>query len=206
MRVSATTLEQFRLYMTEDWMEEASLIANIKGEFRSTPQIELGQAYHSIIEDPDRYLVPGGFSCRGFSFDMEHVRPALDLVDRRGVFEVKGTIEIDGVTLVGRADHVFGASIHEFKTTTGTFDPDKYLNSVQWRVMGLIFEPRVITYHVFCLVDSPNGVIALKSVETMNVYPYPAMREDVTRLVREFRAYVVAKGLDGVLRARQAAA
>lgn len=192
--------------MTEDWMDEGALVASIKGEFRTTPQIEIGQAYHSIIEDPDRYLVPGGFSCRGFSFDREHVQPALDLIDRRGVFEVKATMEMDGNTIVAQADHLCGVRLSEFKTTTSQFNPEKYLDSVQWRLMGLIFQPRIITYHVFCLADSPSGVIALKSVESLNVFPYAEMRADCLRLVRDFRDYVVSKGLDGVLRARQEAA
>ena len=61
--------------------------------------------------------------------------------DYRGVFEAKGTRQLGNVTLVTKADHLYGAHLSEFKTTFNSFDAEKYLQSVQWRVMSLVFEP-----------------------------------------------------------------
>jgi hypothetical protein len=59
---------------------------------------------------------------------------------------------------------------------------------------------------VFCLHEATNGVIELKSVERLPLYPYPQLHADCVDLVTEFSLFVKSKGLDGVLRARQEAA
>jgi hypothetical protein len=106
MRASATTLQSFYLYLTEEWMTEASLIESIKGVYVPTPQMELGTAWHAVLETPETYRVPGGYRCRGYAFDDATMNPLLALIDRRGVFEVKGTVEFDGHTLVAQADQL----------------------------------------------------------------------------------------------------
>ena len=95
----------------------------------------------------------------------------------------------------------------ETKTTTSSFDFDKYAGSCQWRFMVDAFGPAYVTYHVFCLAESTqNGVISLRSVESFRLYPYPALHEDCVALVASFADYVTAKGLAPLLDARQAAA
>lgn len=203
IRVSATQLESFRLYLTEDWMEEASLLATLKGEFTPTPAVRLGHAYHSVLETPERYRRPGGYACEGFTFDETTMRPMLDLIDRRGVFEVKATKAFGPVTLVAQADQLVGAHLYEFKTTGSSFDPDKYLASAQWRVMALVFEPLAITYRVAQLDDHGNGVAELKALEHVTVYPYAGLEQEMRDLTRRFVDYVTLRGLDGFLRERQ---
>jgi hypothetical protein len=72
--------------------------------------------------------------------------------------------------------------------------------------MADAFQPTAITYRVFCLSEATNGVIELRGIESFNLYPYPGLHADCQRLVRQFADYVEAKGLAGVLNARQAAA
>lgn len=190
----------------QEWMSESDLIDTICGKFVPTRPVQIGKAYHSVLEDPDRYLVPGGFTCDQFGFDLEAVQPMLNLIDRRGVFEVKTTREVlPGVIVVAKADHLIGTRIDEFKTTLSSFAAEKYLDSIQWRMMALLFEASAVTYHVATLDDHENGVVSLKGVDSLTVYPYPALEEDCQALLREFVGYVVAKKLDGILRARQEA-
>jgi hypothetical protein len=206
MRISTTTLESYRLWRQDDqdWMAEDDLIASIKGLWVPTHKAELGTAFGKILEDPDRYLVPGGFECRGFGFDRDVIEPCLSVIDRRGVFEAKGVRTYDGLDVVAKADQLLGTELKEFKTTLGTFDADKYLESYQWRYMADIFQPSMITYHVFCLFESEqNGVIELRSIESVNLYPYDGVHEDCVALVRDFAQYVTVRGLDGLLRERQ---
>ena len=208
LRISTTTLESFRLFMQpdQDWMSEDDMIATIKGEFTPTPAIKLGLAYGRILEAPDRFKVKGGYQCGDYGFAESTIAPALALIDRRGVFEAKATKEYGDCVVVAKADHLLGSHLTEFKTTCSSFAIDKYLESCQWRFMVDLFEPSIVTYHVFCLDDHENGVAELRSIESFNVYPYSALHADCADLVREFRSYVVAKGLDGLLRARQEAA
>jgi hypothetical protein len=208
MRISTTTLESFRLWSDpeQDWMTEQSLIDTIEGKFTPTPAVLLGQAFGLVLEDPDRYLVPGGYHCKGFSFDGSTVEPCLALIDRRGIFEAKAVRSYGAIDVVAKADHILGAHLSEFKTTSSTFNFDKYEASCQWRFMVDIFQPLKVTYHVFLLDDHENGVAELKGIESFNLYPYAKLHEDCCDLLGRFVDYVTVKGLDGLLRERQKAA
>lgn len=208
MRISTTTLESFRLFMHPDqeWMSEDELIASIKGVWQPTPKVLLGSAFGKVIADPWPYAVSGGYRCDGLYFPSDVVEPCLQVTDPRGIYEAKATKQYGDCTVVAKADHILGVQLSEYKTTLSTFDVEKYLASYQWRFMAEIFEPKVITYHVFCLSEDPSGRIGLRGIETFNVFPYPNLHEDCAALVRQFREYVTARGLDELLRARQAAA
>jgi hypothetical protein len=205
VRISATTLESFRLFMTPDqeWMTEASLIDTIRGVFQPTQAVRLGQAFGRVLEDPDKYLVPGGYACDDYGFALSTIEPCLALINRRGLFEVKGTKVYGDCTVVAKADHLYGAHLSEFKTTGSSFNFEKYADSCQWRFMVDIFQPSKVTYHIFEMDDHDNGVAELKNIHSFDLYPYPKLHEDCAQLVEEFAAYVTAKGLDGLLRERQ---
>lgn len=195
MRISATTLDTFRLYMDEDWMPERDLLASIRRERQATHEMALGTAFGQVLADPDAYRARGGYRCEvdgeTFDFGDDVMGPALDAVGPRGVFEAKATGTYRGHTVATKADHVYGAELHEFKTTTSSFDIDKYLAAYQWRFMADIFRPARITYTVFCLFESAqNGTIELRGIERFTVAPYPGMRLECESLVRRFVDYV----------------
>lgn len=208
MRISTTTLESFRLFMEpeQDWMTEEALVATIKGEFRSTPQIDLGLAFGRVLEEPERWRVRGGYRSGVYTFDDATMAPAFALIDRRGIFEAKGQKRYGDCDVVAKADHLLGAHLSEFKTTTSTFNFEKYADSCQWRFMVDIFGPVQVTYHVFLLEDHENGVASLRGVESFNLFPYAELHQDCRALLQQFTSYVTAKGLDGLLRDRQRAA
>lgn len=209
MRISTTTLESFRLYMEpeQEWMTEADILATIRGDFRTTPQIELGLAFERVLEDPDKHRVLGGYHCEVgqnvYTFDNDTMERPLALIDRRGVFQVKTLKSYDGIDVVSKADQIVGVQINEFKTTTSTLDVEKYLKSYQWRYMLDAFGAKVVTYHVFCLDDHENGVVEVRDIHTFNVFPYPALTQDCRDLLHLFVQFVMVKGLDGLLRRRQ---
>jgi hypothetical protein len=205
MRVSATLLESFRLFMQpeQEWMTEEALIASINGEFVTNPDIERGLALGRILADPAKFTVPGGYCYRGLTFDAATMAPALALIDRRGLFEVKTQKVYGDVVVVSKADHLLGVHLSEFKGTTGSFDFDKYFASAQWRFMADAFEAKLVTYRVFRLDDHENGVVEIRDIENFQVFPYPELTRDCEALVDQFVGYVRAKGLDDVLRLQQ---
>jgi hypothetical protein len=209
VRISATTLESYRLWRhpEQEWMSEQDLQNTIRGVFVPNHKISLGQAFGRVLEDPDRYAVPGGFRIvaneEPFAFGRDVLEPCLALIDRRGVFEAKAQKAYGDVDVVSKADHLLGAHLREFKTTLSSFDVSKYLDSCQWRYMADAFEPSRITYHIFCLDEAKNGVVSLKDIHTFNLFPYADLHQDCCELLREFCVYVTACGLDAVLRQRQ---
>jgi hypothetical protein len=208
MRISATTLESYRLWRdpNQEWMSEEELRDSILGIWTPNHKVELGSAFGQVLEDPDRYLVAGGYRCGAFAFGRDVIDPCLAVIDRRGVFEAKAVKAYDDIDVVSKADHVLGAHLSEFKTTLSSFDVTKYMDSYQWRFMADAFQPTRITYHVFCLAEAPNGVIELKDIHSFNLFPYANLHQDCADLLREFCGYVTARGLDAHLRDRQAAA
>lgn len=216
MRISCTTLESFRLWSQpeQEWMSEQDLLDTIAGKFEGNHKVWLGQAFGAVLEHPELYRVPAGYRVAGlrgcpetFEFADAVMAPALALIDRpRTIFEAKASEMYDGHQVVAKADQLNGAHLIETKTTLSTFDFDKYAASCQWRFMLDIFGAVRCTYHVFCLSEDQAGVIDLKSVETFNLFPYTGLRNDCGLLVREFAAYVDAKGLRPMLEARQVAA
>lgn len=187
----------------QDWMTEDELIATIRGEFVPNHKVLLGMAFGKVLESPEQFKVSGGYKHGEFFFSLDMMAPALAEIDRRGIFEVKAQRLYGECVVVCKADHVLGAHLSEFKTTLSTYDADKYAESCQWRFMADILKPSLITYRVFCLSEDTAGIIDLRSIETMNLYPYQSLHQDCCDLVGEFKDYVTRKGLDGLLRERQ---
>jgi hypothetical protein len=208
MRISATILESFRRMLNEEEeladQIESDLIAKLKGEFVWTPEMRLGSAYHAILERPQRAL-SGYYEADGFQFEPVTVEAMLEQLFPGGTFEAKTTREIlvpgfGFVTLVAKADHLYGADLDEFKTTLGSFDAETYTESYQWRMMALLFEPVRINYRVALLsADRQTGIIGLRSIEQVQVYPYPDLERDVRNMVKEFCHYARTKGLESYL-------
>lgn len=198
IRVSATLLETYRLYATTEWMKEADLAAAIRGEVSPTPAMALGRAYHAVLERPQRSLTDECYERWGWRFDRTAVETMLDKLGP-GVFEAKATRELAGVRLVAKADHLSGLHLSEIKTTLDSPNLDKYLDSYQWRVMALLFQPQIITYHVAHLEPGGDGY-TLRSIDSINMYPYTDLEWDCRELLAHFLDYVHARGLEEHLR------
>ncbi len=202
MRISVTTLEAYRLFMDGDWMAEEDLIATIKGVSAKTDKIAVGNAFHSILEDPEKYRFDQepfdyGYACGGLKFWGPTVEELLQKIDRRGIPELKTTRNYGGVTVVGKADHIVGTHIDEYKTTKN-FDADKYLESYQWRFLLDIFGAKSLMYHVASVSPSDEDVI-IRDIASMPVYPYPALHDDCCGLLVKFLGYISARNLGSYL-------
>lgn len=208
MRISTTAIESYRLFMQpeQEWMTEQSLIDSILGKFVPNQAVLIGSAFGHILETPDPFRVPGGYEYRAQFFSDATMAPALALMDRRAVYEAKATKRYGRCDVVAMADQLLGSQLIEHKTTLSTFDFDKYADSYQWRFMVDIFEPSVVTYHVFLLHEERDGSISLKGTETFNLYPYAGLHQDCCALLRDFVSFVELRGLAGYLRERQLAA
>jgi len=224
LRISATLLESFRLFYAGDafphdeakakvddcycencW--EARLIAAIKGAYvPQTVNMRVGHAYHYLLEHPQLSL-EGVYERNGFRFAPSAIEAVLERLTPGGVFETKVarsigvTREGDQLVLVSKADHIAGLHISEFKAPLGgSFDAEKYMDSYQWRVMMMLYEANMVTYHIACLKEVDDDVLTLKSIDSMNLFPYPTLESDVKLLVRELLRYVRTMGLDSYLR------
>lgn len=212
LRISVTTLESFRLYLTEEWKPESELLDEIRGEFKATPKMLLGRSGHCAMEGRFAHEDPGGHLCYGFRWPRAVVTECREAFRSGGVPEVKveKVLSINGedVTLVGKADRLIGTEIVEHKFTLSTFNAERYQDSMQWRSYMLLFQPSVVLYTVFCVSEgkAERGVstLALRDIHRLGFYPYPAVEGDVRELLVRFIEYVDLRGLRGYLQPRAA--
>jgi hypothetical protein len=213
MRVSTTTLESFCLTMDpeNESATEQELVATILGRWAGNANTERGYAFGQILEYPDKYRTPAGFTVpvsrdglKKVTFETGWVEACLSCVSREGIFEVKAAKPyFDNIDVVAKVDQLEGRRVREFKNTTSTFDFDKYERSMQWRYYLDVFDLDVVTYQVFELSESSSGVLDLRNVHEFNLYAYPQLHADCESVLRDFQAYVRRRGLEHVLLERQ---
>ena len=184
LRVSATDIDQLRYFRGEDEMELAELIARLKHLMPSSEAMEAGTALHLALEN----AIPGDFDrlqADGFTFTFEtDAEIALPVIR-----EMKATREylIDDVqvTLVGKVDAIHGRRIDDHKFTA-KFDPDRYLDSYQWRIYLEVFGADTFRWNIFEAREDSNKSYVIRNMHPLTMHRYPGMGADVERELGEF--------------------
>lgn len=208
LRISTTTLEQYRRLVATEWGDEAELIASIRGEpFKPSWQMEAGTAWHSVLEAPRSHErwddatdhESGAYYQSGdYTFNAAHVAKALEHIGR-GLWEVKATREIEGALIVAKADHVRGTLLQDNKTKFSTIDPRDYEPALQWRFYLLIHDAACLRYNLFAFSEPKDGYCALRDIVSFKFWPYPALEADCRQWVRRFIDWADSRGLLGYL-------
>jgi len=201
MRVSVTTLENFRRYMAglcwcaEECTCEASLIASIRGEFRPLPRMEAGSRFHKAIETCD-YTGFDGQSVVDALLLADYGRVAEPLAEHRGIHEGKFTASIAGVLVVGKFDYLNRGVAYDWKTTDKSAGGD-YTDSLQWRMtLAALPEVTLFRYETFQLKAEEGKPTAVKYLPPGQEFArYPALMQDCEQWVYQFRGYIAARGL-----------
>ncbi len=188
MRISVTSVEQYRLVVTTDWCEESQLIASLRGERKPTREMEVGTAFHAAV---------AGLPYRGCTFAAGDLAAARKHVGP-GVREVKTTLDVGDVKLVGMADLVFGNFIHDYKCRfSGVANARDYELSLQWRAYLWMFGAKRFTYDCFSFADPKpdSDLYTLKEIISFRFWAYPDLERDCTAWVRRFVDWADARGL-----------
>lgn len=192
LRISATDLDALRRFRSDEDAELSAFLADLRRESGPTEPMLAGTALHKALENapPGDYK---GFSQDGYTFSFE----TSDTIDLPDIREIKTTGEfvVDGcaVTLVGKVDAVHGRRVDDHKLT-GRYDPERFLNSYQWRVYLLLFGADEFRWNVFEGKESAPRNYIIRGIHQLTMHRYPGMREDVLREVGWFvlfaRAYL----------------
>lgn len=189
MRVSATTLESFRLFQTSDWFTYEKLVEDWTGEREFDPIMVRGSSFHEIIENWKDYKNTDDLiENKGWQWHKNQLQPIAENEQLTGVAEVKGTMDItlpngEIITVVGVVDRLDSYEATEYKTTEN-FNTDKYQSSVQWRIYCLIFGLKKVTYKVACVdKNNPVNILAFEQVE---FNAYEGMQQEIEVLLNDF--------------------
>jgi hypothetical protein len=157
-RISVTTIEKFRRYMTEAsaFDTEDALLESIKGVFKGNDKTQLGGAYHQLIEG--KFESAGDeFKAGDFIFTVDQARPALDyrllhplMVHEMNVQKIYET-RYGPIQVTGRVDSIDGIQVRDVKTKFSYLDVQEYMDSCQWKFYLDAEELDTLIYDVFII-------------------------------------------------------
>lgn len=204
MRLSATLLESFRLWMNEDWMTTERFIDDLTKPFETSYAADLGKAFHKLNEGntegpPYRIELECGDIAK---FDRTCRLPEYP----KPITEQKMVKVIDGHQIVGMIDGGEGSIIHDIKTSQKPFNADKFADSMQWRVYLEIFQADKCVFD-FCQLYQPgkrkgDTTWSVKDRHTLPLYRYPKLGDDVRRHINMCVSHLQLWELDEYVKER----
>lgn len=203
LRISVTTIEQFRRYIAEEIPEE-QLQQSIKGIFEPRRYVALGKAIDAIIEQPKKYYQKKHnlYVYDDLTFERELIDTLWSKINPNAAWQVKitrdFTIAEKSIEVVGKADQLDGRVVIENKTTWSGYDPMRYFESYQWRYYLLMFGLPTIKYNVFELYDGKDG-IEIHGLYNITFDTYPAIERDCRALLTQFVGYIYDRQLQEYL-------
>ena len=205
-RISVTTLEKFRRYMTEtsSFDTEASLIESLKGIFLGNDKTKVGSAFHKLIEG-DFKKVKGAFIAEGIAFNRAQAKVAFDYKQRHDFMVHEISIRkiyhtaFFPIQVSARVDGAEGFNIHDTKTKFRSPDVQEYIDSSQWKFYLDMLEADVFYYDLFEVKNfkelGPAPYRLHKEVEFVPHDPlqcirYNDMIPDIMQLLNNFLEYL----------------
>lgn len=216
LRISATTIDEFRKFQTDLDYEEEYLLNYITGVSEKTKYMDLGVAFHNIIENPSKAFrmfldqnpdsdETGFIASNGIYFPWDAIAPAIDTIDYNFPFEVKTTkrynIKGEEIEVVSKVDQLVGVKIMEFKTAWSYFGKrgwksfvGDYEKSAQWKLYLDAFEINEAEYHVFVFSDEFEGIQLLDHID-FKCRRKDGMKEEINLLLEDFTDYIQIRNL-----------
>lgn len=201
----ASRLDEFRMFLSgELWNGDEYTPEEFVRKmtvFEESPKMAAGTAVHKVIEDARFGMLPERVEANGwlvhFDLDADVAVPAAR--------EIALYREHKGIPLFGRCDAIDATAIHDIKTTSA-IDPDRYLDSYQWRAYCWMSGRQSFVYDIF-RVKVEEDIKAVTAVEyvAIKINSYPGMGYDVERLLEEFDAAVKALAIPEIMQKKAAA-
>lgn len=199
LRISSTTIDDFAKVGTcfgfsENPYTLEDFVKRVKAPYASTPAMDFGSAFGMVITEPDKYrLETGDYSV---TLRKDAAQPERDFVllseqAERGIeamrdypaaiWEEKATLNWQSggydVEIVCKADGLCGNVIIENKTT-GNYDHQSYVDSLQWRFYLLAFAGfERVEYNVFEF--SKANVRKINDVYRFSMHHYAGMESEM---------------------------
>ncbi len=192
IRISASDLESFRYWRNNEDSTIEELITRLMHREPPTPKMEAGAAFAKFMEHAREGAI-NNVTVDGweFFFALE------DTIALPPVREIKAEVEMSTpsgpVTLVCKCDALDGLTVRDQKLTE-RFDPERYLDSLQWRAYLTVFKAKEFVYDIFVARYDSGGEkrVTVTEYHPVKFFPYPGMDRHVELAVCEL-AEVIAK-------------
>lgn len=185
MRVSVTDLDQFRYWRADEEMTLDDLRQRLLHRDPPSEAMLAGTALHHALEHASEHTAHT-LSALGYTFTFD-IEAAIALPVVRELKAVK-EYDLDGrkVRVVGKVDGLHGKRVEDHKTTSSTFDAEKYLNTWQWRFYLDIFEADTFRWNVFQMRAGEPQEYVVTNLHPLETCRYPALQADCERHLRDF--------------------
>ena len=190
MRLSVSDIDLYRKYLQEDEdITLKELLRQLRREEKRPWYMEAGNAFHKVLEHAQTgEVAEATYNGYRFSFELDH---SVVLPEIR---EIKGEIviptSVGPVTLVGKVDGM-NYSVHDYKLT-GWMQPEKYIDSYQWRCYLQMFRAYRFQYDIFTYDQDKDDKkhLIVKDYHQLEMFAYPNMERDVVNAVDDFAKFV----------------
>ena len=179
LRVSVSHLDQFRLLMTEDWMDDARYLDSVAGVKETTPAMQIG------IDLEDRIMCIE----RDYTYTFECTEALM--LDKYDAFQVKLTLDYEGihgciVTLVGIQDAIAAGRVVDWKATGRSFSYATYAESMQWRAYLVMSGYKQFRYEIFQVQERTRepGTVDILAHNRIDLDYYRNIHSDVVDCLR----------------------
>lgn len=211
-----TQIEAFRFWMengnedNESYINEANVIASIKGIGSSNIKASYGSAGHTIIEHPLRNCDgSGGYKVGIFTFNKEQAAPLLKFVIEHPLMvreialsKVYSTPHFD-LIITGSCDHLEGITIRDTKFKFSSFEMGDFMGSIQWKLYLDMLDLDIFYYDFFRVFGFDSiedcGKARIGECESLMMKRHEGMNLDIQSTLNEFADFVLFKDLTGVL-------
>lgn len=191
LRLNVSSLENLRYYLLLENRSLDELKDQLRGKWDPDPEtkrkVESGHALAKFLQ----YATPGELTRADsegwrfvFAIDDEISLPIAREVKCEKTFETP----TGPVTLVGKCDGLDGTSLSDDKLTERP-DPEKYVDSLQWRAYLTMFIAHRFVYRLWQASYAEN-VVTIRACEEVSFYRYPGMADDVQKAVERLAAVV----------------
>ncbi|ENV76237.1 hypothetical protein [Acinetobacter ursingii] len=187
-RLSVTMLDSYLWGMSNDDMTSEDVAKELFLGKKQNLAMRCGTAFHSVLEHGFDYSK--GLE-QGFNFLL---KDDLDgTIELGTVREKKYVVRVfEDVDLVAKIDAETPNKIIDHKLT-GSFDPDRYMDSYQWRAyLVMSLKGKRFKYQVFEHSGLPENHkegeiidVKIKAYHELEMYSYQGLINDVLDLVRE---------------------
>lgn len=187
MRVSVSDLESLRWWQNDEDSTLEDLLRRLRHEDPPNDAMLAGRAFAKFMEharesDVQSAVVDGW----EFYFDLDAEMPISPVRELKA--EVVYQTPYGPVTLVGMVDGLHGLVVVDQKLT-GRWDPEKYMDSLQWRSYLAMFKAKKFRYDIF--IGKYDGRrVAITDYHPLEFWAYPGMEQDVEQAVNELAGII----------------
>jgi len=185
LSVSVSNLECYRVWSEDEDLDLGWLLTRLLGKEPPTESMEAGTAFHSALEQASVGEL-GALAFGDYRFDFNcDCTIAIPSIRELPVQKMYDDLEVRG-----RVDGVWGKKVVDYKTT-GQFDPDRFMESYQWRFYLDMLDCDEFQWDAFVLAEfGPPKCYEVRQFHRLVQRRYPNLQEDCARLAREYSHFI----------------